>query len=269
MKCHVGRKEFLCDICSQTFTCSKSLEYHSLSVHSSEPNLNNFTCHICYKQMAYKRSLLKHIRTIHLKQNQTKRVSCPHCGKSLSSKTLAQHIKGHSLDSLCFCYHCDKRFFTKSALTAHIVTKHLPQESVKCDLCEHSAPNILALRQHKAKKHSTKIYGCEICGKMFPSRYTLENSHMTSHTDDRSFVCSSCGKTFKRYVNLRQHMVSHSSERSHVCDICGLTFRLRTHVKQHMAVHGIGDNHKCLVCNRSFARKRDLNLHMTFHDKGI
>ena len=60
---------------------------------------------------------------------------------------------------------------------------------------------------YAARKAKTKTpFICPVCGTLNRDSYQLKR-HMRSHTGERPYTCSVCGKTFKR----REHLTSHTS----------------------------------------------------------
>ncbi|KFM61217.1 Zinc finger and BTB domain-containing protein 24, partial [Stegodyphus mimosarum] len=55
------------------------------------------------------------------------------------------------------------------------------------------------------------MYTCEICGKVFTTKWRML-SHAECHSDVRSlYQCSQCSRNFTRRDNLRRHvMINHS-----------------------------------------------------------
>lgn len=76
------------------------------------------------------------------------------------------------------CHICINKYTSKAGLDVHIKS-HLPSEKPRPE------PDLM----------------CDICGKLFYRKYSLEKHHM-SHTGDKPHECEQCGTRFKeRYSN--------------------------------------------------------------------
>ena len=62
-------------------------------------------------------------------------------------------------------------------------------------------------------------YACTFCDKIFTNTYHL-NSHLVTHTGERSFACPLCDKSFGRRSTLRAHMTTHSKTSNFMCPVC-------------------------------------------------
>ena len=63
------------------------------------------------------------------------------------------------------------------------------------------------------------VFQCSFCDKTFPNAYHL-NSHLVTHTGERSFSCLYCDKSFGRRSTLRAHMTTHSKTSNFMCPVC-------------------------------------------------
>jgi hypothetical protein len=60
---------------------------------------------------------------------------------------------------------------------------------------------------------------------------------MRSHTDDKPWGCSVCGKFFKAKAGREKHMLIHTGEKPFKCDLCEKSFRAKYDLKLHTKYH--------------------------------
>ncbi|XP_074468517.1 uncharacterized protein LOC141753817 [Sebastes fasciatus] len=87
----------------------------------------------------------------------------------------------------------------------------------------------------------------------------------TFHTEEKSFSCSFCNKSFSRCGNLQKHIRIHTGEKLFNCSVCGKAFVERGNLKVHMRTHTGEKPFSCSVCERSFAHSGNLQTHMRTH----
>ena len=74
------------------------------------------------------------------------------------------------------------------------------------------------------------------------------------------YICSTCGKSFKRKSNLKQHENRHMSMAPYLC--CGKPFFPKSNMDRHMCSrHGCTKLNVCETCTKSFATNADLLRH--------
>ncbi|XP_024130182.1 zinc finger protein 23 [Oryzias melastigma] len=115
-------------------------------------------------------------------------------------------------------------------------------------------------RLQKVAAHSRDGYVCTICGKAFKRRKILRR-HARFHTGEKPYSCSSCSKKFALRKSLRRHLRFHTGERPHTCTQCGKSFRVRDNLKAHLRFHSGEKPFSCTSCGKMFRIMRNLKQH--------
>ncbi|XP_028675909.1 zinc finger protein 235-like [Erpetoichthys calabaricus] len=129
------------------------------------------------------------------------------------------------------------------------------RKSLKCQL-----ENKGSQRSHT----SQRPYGCSECGKRFNKKLHLE-IHTRIHTGEKPFSCSECGKGFYEIGGLNSHMRTHTGEKPHRCPECGKQFTTRSLLHKHTSIHTVGRPFCCSECGREFLRRDNFANHMRIH----
>ena len=120
---------------------------------------------------------------------------------------------------------------------------------------------------HKDSFHSLEIYQCTICSRKFKLQHSLDK-HMKVHNEERKYVCSQCGNTFKRASHLRFHTERiHSTgsiKRPFYCIICTKTFTETGTFNAHMKLHSADRPFKCKFCDKKYILQKCNKFKLSF-----
>ena len=161
-------QKFKCELCSKSYVCQSSLDYHVRTKHGEDQKADNPTCEDCGKQFSAPSSLARHKKMFHCTEAlPSPKLVCGDCGKTF---TLNANLRRHKREkhfkiqvnpdfeegprtSLIFdCENCDMKFKRKDHLRRHVMHAHTEKKLVCCH-CDQKFVRQDNLRRHMQKKH--------------------------------------------------------------------------------------------------------------------
>ncbi|KAM4035018.1 uncharacterized protein ACNLHF_021723 [Anomaloglossus baeobatrachus] len=116
---------------------------------------------------------------------------------------------------------------------------------------------------HKIPK-GKKTFLCSECGKFFKKKSALVE-HQRIHTGEKPFSCSECGKCFNRKTNLVTHQKIHTGVKPFSCSECGKQYAKKSKLVIHQRIHTGDKPYSCLECGKYFNWKTNLVKHQKIH----
>ncbi|KAI5711960.1 hypothetical protein M8J75_004620 [Diaphorina citri] len=220
---------FTCDKCGKNFLRKSLLQDHILSHIPKEEQ--PFVCCKCARRF-HSEALLRHHERVHLPPEDRATYPCPSCDKRFSSRSaVTAHTKAVHLGERPFvCHECGQSFASKGILQEHL-TIHSDDAPWKCDICSKKFKTKYRLKLH-LDTHGETPYGCPHCPMKLNTRRTLR-MHLVVHRDTKAYQCVTCGKSFRRSKDLKNHHNLHTGKRPYTCPWCSRTFANGSNCRSH------------------------------------
>jgi len=179
---------------------------------------------------------------------------------------LQKHGVAHGVPPNLKCLSCPMDFVNYDSLKTH----SLSHKHYKCNQCPFAAKHYCVLQIHIEQKHSAKqmvdekSHMCTVCGRYFTMIGTL-NDHMMTHTGERKYRCKICDKAFIQHSTMTTHMYSHGLPKPHICTVCGMGFIRPSNLQDHMTIHTGEGTYPCTKCGETFSQMQNLCKHEAKH----
>ncbi|XP_046668068.1 zinc finger protein 782-like [Homalodisca vitripennis] len=239
-------------------------------------------CDICGKKLSSRGSLRLHKLNKHKQKMQ---FSCELCGMKFDfQREVVKHRNDshRQEDGLFCCEICSKRLPDYHSFLVHVKShiKNCKEEEGSdkvCKECGKSFQDENSLKIHITLIHRMEVVGlrknlktqeknfiCDTCGKRFAFNCLLQD-HINLHTGLKPYCCHKCGKSFSQKATLKQHTKTHSDVRPFQCAECSLGFYGRGDLMKHIRKHTGERPYVCEMCGEGFSRSGHLGVHRRSH----
>ena len=139
--------------------------------------------------------------------------TCTFCQKTFKGASrkdnAATHLWIHEESITLTCSICSKKFAQQDALEDHLM-RHFGQKPYYCSYCKESFTTESEVIKHEKIHNRTET--CEVCGKIFSSKY-LFGKHIRTHIgESHLYSCITCGEGFSQKSALNRHRKIHSDQ---------------------------------------------------------
>ena len=147
------------------------------------------------------------------------------------------------------CPDCQKLFSCRPAMLYHRRTVHSGVRPHKCEDC---GATFARLDSFKAHSHSLeRSFLCSVCGKAF-ARKNIRDVHERSHYGDKRYNCGHCEKKFMTNQQRKNHERVHTGERPFQCTECGGQVAQQHQLTTHTRIHTGEKPYSCGDCGMTF-----------------
>lgn len=241
--------EIKCIVCRQAQRNSAELEKH-FEAHDLD-EVQRFPCHLCALKFIALSTLEKHLIVVHLNRSLS-----DYEEPSQDLKDLRQ-VVASLIDDI-------NNKEENSEFSGDDISL---DDAIDSDKNADPLDNESETNAHQSPKK--KIYKCAIeeCGKTFQHLTSIIMHERCVHSDERSFTCEICSKSFKTRSNLNVHIKMHKNQRDHHCSTCKQSFFTSSHLKAHVKIHLLEKSYKCELpgCGKSFIHLSSFKKHQAFH----
>ncbi|XP_073721602.1 uncharacterized protein [Misgurnus anguillicaudatus] len=198
------------------------------------------------------------ITSLSSKERQTAQtLSCITDEETLSSP---RHLDRNAEQKLLTSTRSEISFTTLQKYKRHHSKVHREKKKCGKDLLASTSRINAHVRSHSGEKS----FYCTECGKYFSTKQSL-HFHQRIHTGEKPYECPHCEKRFSQKHHLKSHMLKHTNERPYQCSQCDKTFKDLSSLKSHQNIHFEEKRYQCSHCHKGFGLKSNLIIHERVH----
>ena len=164
------------------------------------------------------------------KPKKDRRFKCKECKfVATSHKESNDHHKDKH--DKCYCNICGKAWNTPSTLAPHVYS-HRDELPFPCSDYELKFAFEGQLKQHRFKHHTLSAFPCSKCDKTYKQEGKLIK-HLKVH-ENKTYSCTDCKYSTQDPRNLKHHVKLHMDSFPYMCDSCNKFFRFWMQKKHHV-----------------------------------
>ncbi|KAH6923741.1 hypothetical protein HPB50_005812 [Hyalomma asiaticum] len=136
----------------------------------------------------------------------------------------------------------------------------------ECDVCGHHFVDPSYMEAHRLTHTDEKQYPCSICGRNFSHARNLKKHNLRKHAGVKHYTCPFCDRQFTCKPQLVRHKLVHMSAMLYACRMCACKFFKKATLDRHEQLHASGaDMCHCSKCGMAFEEMRALQRHLEWH----
>ena len=163
-------QKFKCELCSKSYVCQSSLDYHVRTKHGEDQQAEKSCCEDCGKQFSTSSSLARHKMIFHSTEVPPSPKLVCDCGMTFSLEANMRRHKrekhfeiqvntdyeeGFRTSHIFECENCDQKFKRKDHLRRHVMHVHTEKKLICC-YCDQKFVRQDNLKRHIKNKHDSE-----------------------------------------------------------------------------------------------------------------